>query len=144
MERPFGVTILALHRLFVGAFWIIYGFWYASGGRWKLVSREVYLIFVAESVLEIFLGVGLWKLKNWARILAALSIALWPASGVVLPIVVFYLSNPDRLIGMPWYCRGVVLLEPVIRIVMVVYLLLPHVQRCFRASPLHEEFSKET
>lgn len=131
-KRPYGVTILALHRFFVGGFWIVLGLWYATGGTWKLVSVKVYLIFVAEALLETAIGVGLWRLKNWARLLAALSIALWPASGVVFPIAIFYLSNPERLIGMPWYFRASAVLEPIIRIGMVVYLLLPRVQRCFR------------
>ncbi len=129
---------MASHRFFVAGFWIVLGFWYASGGTWKLVSVKVYLVFVAEALLEIAVGVGLWKLKNWARVLAALSIAFWPASGVVLPIAVFFLSNPERLMGMPWYFRGLALLEPVMRIGMVVYLLLPRVQRVFRINPSAE------
>jgi len=131
-----GVTILALYRFSLALPWLILGFWYSSGGTWKWIHLEVFAIFVAAALLEVVLGVGLWRLKNWTRILTVVISVIWPGPSLVGGSILFYyavyLGNLDRMFAMPWYCKLAVVLEPALRITIVIYLLLPHVARCFR------------
>jgi hypothetical protein len=148
VKRPLGVTLVALYRFSLAPFWLILGFWFFSGRTWELIPAKQSLIVVAVALREISLGVGLWRLKNWARILTLILSVIWPGpslfGGLIVLYCAVYLGNLDRLLAMPWYSKLVVGVEPVWRMAIVVYLLLPHVGRCFRALHPHEGFNKET
>ncbi|HSC78507.1 MAG TPA: hypothetical protein VLB32_08080 [Candidatus Acidoferrales bacterium] len=143
MERPIGVTILAvLEFISAGAFILIGllllvggGMLGAMGGGGEgsgvmavlgtlgAVAGVVVLVLAA---IPLAVGIGLWKLKNWARILAIVFSGL----GVV--------SNLFGVIGgvstgeMVSLSSGVIGLG--VNILILWYLFQPHVKQAFGAA----------
>jgi len=72
------------------------------------------------ALIYVLVGLGLWGLKNWARVLAIAFVALSFFFGLI-----GLLHFPT-----PWH-----IVRAGIQIAIVVYLMLPDVKRIFRAAP---------
>jgi hypothetical protein len=63
-------------------------------GALGFLAAAAGIVLVALGVLELFVGLGLWKFKNWARIVsivfAVIGLAGWP-SGTIFGAVIIYL-----------------------------------------------------
>jgi len=88
--RPFGLTILAIGAVLVGALALLgaAGWWAASDGVFFLprlhgVERIVALALLALGALEMALAYGLWTLRPWAW---ALGVGL-EAAALVLAVL---------------------------------------------------------
>jgi uncharacterized membrane protein (DUF2068 family) len=142
MERPTGVTILAI-LAFVGAGLLVLaalGFLLVGGVMLSRMAAMpmgmmggIGVAFVAVfclvfAVLYVVIGAGLWKLQNWARILAIVLAALavlFQALGVLGALAHFH---PFLFI---W--RAIFL---AIDVWIIVYLLKPNVKQAFGATGL--------
>jgi len=109
MKRPLGVKILAV-------FCVISGLCGTAAGAveaWRTVARSVeldlfawviLLVWAVNSILGamwIVIGVGLWKLRKWARRLVIVLSAL--AIGTVSVSLILKHFNPDSWMPAPWY-----------------------------------------
>ena len=72
------------------------------------------------ALIYVVVGLGLWGLKNWARVLALIFVALSFFFGLI-----GLLHFPT-----PWH-----IVRAGIQIAIVVYLMLPEVKRIFNAAP---------
>jgi hypothetical protein len=116
-DRPFGLTILAIAAVLVGAVALLgaAGWWAASDGvlflpRLHGVERVVALALITLGALEMALAYGLWNLRSWSWALgvgleaAALVLAVLqlgrgiPGSHlltlVLAAVTLWYLSRP--------------------------------------------------
>ena len=140
MERPAGVTFLAI-LAFIGAVILaLGGLAMCLGG--PMVSRMamypgmgmvagigtviIGLIMLGVAAVYILMGVGLWKLQNWARILtivlAGLGVLFYGVS--ILGALVHF-----QIFLMFW--RAIFL---ALNVWIIVYLLQPNVKRAFGAT----------
>ncbi len=143
MERPVGVTILAVLEFISAGFFILLGLLLLVGGgvlgalggggeasgymaavaAMGAVAGVVVLIL---SVIPLAIGIGLWKLRNWARIVAIVFSGLGVLSnllGVIGGVTageMFSLSS--SVIGLG------------INILVLWYMFQPHVKQAFGAS----------
>jgi hypothetical protein len=143
MERPTGVTILAvLEFLGAGLFALIgllllVGFGLLggaagqageSGGMAFLMGLGAVagVLFLVLALIPLVVGIGLWKLKNWARILVIVFSILGVLSnlaGAVVPLMVGEpVSAVSSIIGLG--VNGLILW----------YMFQPHVKEAFGAS----------
>jgi uncharacterized membrane protein (DUF2068 family) len=140
MERPAGVTILAV-LAFIGAGLSVLaalGFLMMGGvmlsrmsatplGMMGSVGVAIVAVFLfVVGVLYVVMGVGFWKLQNWARILAIVLTglgAIFQALGVLGALAHFH---PFLFI---WRAIFVA-----IDVWIVVYLLKPNVKQAFGAT----------
>src|SRR3989304_3115556 len=96
MDRPTGVTILAVLNFIGAAFYILLGLGFmlgmgilggiigqaggegSAGAMGMLMGLGVVagVIFIVLSLIPLLIGWGLWKLKNWARIISIVLFAL--------------------------------------------------------------------
>lgn len=141
MERPTGVTILAVLSFIGAALWGLCGLLFivagsmvsalarsggpgsaifAAGGA---VAGAVFLLF---AILYIALGIGFIKLQNWARVLAIVLIAIGALFGVV---GLFGMMMHFAIFAL--FFRALVL---AIQIWILVYLFKPHVKQAFGAT----------
>jgi hypothetical protein len=142
MKRPFGVTLSALYKFASGLVWMVVSFWYASSFKQTTASAGPYWGWMAIIGLVVFVpaawfvsvGIGLWRMKNWARILVLVIGAFWTAEFLLkLPEFLFHRTRSVE----HWYYWLVLLWPgPVLNIVILIYLMLPHVQRSFQESGL--------
>jgi hypothetical protein len=140
MERPTGVTILAV-LCFIGAGFCVLGalvFVFggtmlsslgAAGGGGAFLAglgMAAAVIFLAIAALYVATGVGLIKLKNWGRILTIVLVAL------------SLLSSARNLLGAFSHFSFVLVIWPAIfaaiDVWILVYLFKPHVKQAFGAS----------
>jgi hypothetical protein len=137
MKRPLGITILALSKFASGLFFIVFGVWRANGDTWSSTPKQfsflIFAIWFGVAIWEVSLGIGLWRLWNWARTLVLIVGAFWAAE-FLLKLPDFFLHHRVLVVGHWYYWLG--LLWPVLNIVILIYLMLPHVQRAFRESRL--------
>jgi uncharacterized membrane protein (DUF2068 family) len=135
--RPLGVTAIAVLTWLRGAMYALGGL--ALIGIVHLSSR---LIAAAASdtflenliarlgkalgigallvaVLYIVVGFGLWELKNWARMLTLIFVALWFLVG---------------LIGLVRHPTSWHVVRAVVDVVILAYLMLPNVKRLFATA----------
>jgi hypothetical protein len=90
MERPTGVTVIALLG-FIGAFLLFFaafGMFLGGAVLSSLANRPglgmiagmggaiVGVVFLGIAALYLVLGIGLWKLQNWARIVTLILVSL--------------------------------------------------------------------
>jgi hypothetical protein len=140
MERPAGVTILAV-LAFVGAGLLVFAALGALMMGSVILSRmgaapmavmggvgvAIFAVFfLAIAVLYVVVGVGLWKLLNWARILTIVLVGLSTLVhifGVLGALVHFH---PFLFV---W--RAIVL---ALFVWIIVYLLKPDVKQAFGAT----------
>ena len=132
--RPVGVTLIAALTWCMGAFWALVGvaiIGFSHLGARMLsamtegTSLERFTVGVGTVfglgviVLALFyfiVGFGMWKLKNWARVLTMVFVAI----GVLL-----------GLRSLIEYHQVFRMLRTALDAVMLVYLLLPDVRRLF-------------
>ncbi|MGD0955837.1 MAG: hypothetical protein ABR953_03300 [Candidatus Acidiferrales bacterium] len=140
MERPTGVTILAV-LAFIGAGLLVLaalGFLLMGGVMLSRMAGAplgmmggigvafLAVVFLVIAVLYVVMGIGFWKLQNWARILAIVLTGLavlFQALGVLGALAHFH---PILFV---W--RAIFL---AIDVWIVVYLLKPNVKQAFGAT----------
>jgi hypothetical protein len=99
MGRPVGVTILAILDFLGGLFCLFGGIGMIAGGGFMatILSQQgqgsagflaglgalAGVVLLAFAVLDFLLGWGLWKLKNWARMITV----VFTAFGAVLQVI---------------------------------------------------------
>jgi hypothetical protein len=142
MERPTGVTILAV-LYFIGAailaicglfFFVLGGSMLSgmaqSGGPWSTIlaagGAVVGAMFLVFALLQLALGIGFIKLQNWARVVAI----------VLTGIAVLF-----GAIGMLSLLAHVMVFALVVRVItlaiqiwILLYLFKPHVKQAFGAT----------
>lgn len=140
MERPTGVTILAV-LCFIGAGFCVLGalvFVFggtmlsslgAAGGGGAFLAglgMAAAVIFLAIAALYVTTGIGLIGLKNWGRILT------------IVLVVLSLLSSARNLLGAFSHFSFVLVIWPAIfaaiDVWILVYLFKPHVKQAFGAS----------
>jgi hypothetical protein len=140
MERPTGVTILAV-LCFIGAGFCVLGalvFLFggtmlsslgAAGGGGAFLAglgMAAAVIFLAIAALYVATGIGLIGLKNWGRILTIVLVALG------------LLSAAFGLLGaLMHFSFGMIIRQLIIAAIdvwILVYLFKPHVKQAFGAS----------
>lgn len=141
MDRPTGVAVLAVFDFIGAACLLLVGIALIVGvGFVGLATREpgpaaliagigafsgiTVLIIAAVAAL---LGWGLWTLKNWARVVSIVLSALGAVGSVMG--VVFMTGMHYGPFGWGWS-----LIRLGLNVLIVWYLLQPHVKQAFRAS----------
>ena len=149
MQRPTGVTILAL-LAFIGAglcalaSLALIGLAVFAGAR--LLSHladypqlaivagvggiVVGVICLALAGLEAVIGIGLWKLQNWARVLTIILTCLAVLSSCFT--LLFALTHMYGVFFFGLFFRRLILAA--IQVWIVIYLLKPHVKQAFGAT----------
>ena len=139
MERPTGVTILAV-LAFIGAGFLVLGalaFIFGgamlaglskAGGGALLggLGMVAAVIFLAIAALYVVIGIGLLGLKNWARVVTIVLIALGLVSGA------FGLVS-----SLTHFSIGLLLWRACIFVIdvwILIYLFKPHVKQAFGAT----------
>lgn len=142
MERPAGVTLVAV-LAFVSAFFLCFaafGMFLGGAILSSLADRPglgmvagmggaiVGVVFLGIAVVDLVLGIGLWKLQNWARILTVILVSL----GLILNALGL-LRSVLHVHVIAFLMQGIVI---AIDVWIVVYLLKPHVKQAFAGSSL--------
>jgi hypothetical protein len=142
MQRPTGVTVIAIFQIAVGIFAILAGvmvfglgsavamhraaFGGPVGGVMGVIGAFLGIIALVIGLLYIVLGVGLLKLQNWARLMTLVFTAL------------ALLLHAMRLLG---YMLHFMMIHAFFNVIVVAicvliiwYLLQPEVKRAFGES----------
>lgn len=108
MQRPTGVTIISV-LAFIGAVCLLFaalGMFLGGAILSSMAARPgmgalmgiggviVGVVFLGIAVLDVVLGIGLWKLQNWARVLTIVLLivsAILYAFGMLRSVVHFHL-----------------------------------------------------
>jgi len=140
MERPTGVTILSV-LAFIGAGFCVLGALglLLLGGVMasRMTSMPIGMIggigaavasvfFLVLAVVYVVLGVGMWKLQNWARVITIVLIGiglLFQALGLLGALFHFH--------PILFFWRAIF---AAIDVWIIVYLLKPHVKQAFGAT----------
>lgn len=140
MERPIGVTILAVLYFLGAAFVGLFGLLFIVGGpmlsgmaRSGGPGSALFAmggvaggLFLIIAVLDLILGIGFIKLQNWARIVAIVFTAIgllfgvFGLVGILAHLVLFQLLFQFIVLG--------------IYVWILVYLFKPHVKQAFGAT----------
>ena len=141
MERPTGVTVLAVLYFIGAAFLGLCGILFIVGGSmlsglaqsggpgsalFAMGGAVVGGIFLVLALLDLAIGIGFIKLQNWARVLAIILIAI----GVLFGLLGLVSMLAHLVVGVLVF-RLVFL---VIEIWILVYLFKPHVKQAFGAT----------
>ena len=149
MQRPDGVTILAVLAFIGAGLCAVAGLGllglaaFARAGALSRLSAYPQLAIVAGigsavlgivcigvGVLEAVIGVGLWRLQNWARVLTiVLCILALISAGFTL---LFALTHMFGVFFFGLFFRRLVLAG--VQVWIVIYLLKPHVKQAFGAT----------
>ena len=149
MQRPDGVTILAV-LAFIGAglsalaALVLLGLAvFAGAGALSRLSAYPQLAIIAGiggavfgvvclgiAALEVVIGIGLLKLKNWARVLTIVLCGLALLSSFFT--LLFALTHLFGVFFFGLFFRRLILAA--IQIWIIIYLLKPHVKQAFGAS----------
>ena len=143
MERPTGVTILAVLEFIGAGFLILLGLLLlvgmgmlgamgggGEGGRFLGVlgalGAAAGVVVIIVAALPLAIGIGLWKLKNWARILVIIFATIGALGNTAR--VIFGLSSGEmfNVVG------GIVGLG--IQALILWYMFQPHVKQAFGAG----------
>jgi hypothetical protein len=144
MERPAGVTILAALAFIGAGMLVLAGLALFLGGA--MMSRmSAYpqfgivagaggaflgIICLGFAALELVVGLGLWKLQNWARILTMVLLVLALVSSAFT--LLFALTHMFGVFFFGLFFRRLVLAA--IQLWILIYLLRPHVKQAFGAT----------
>ena len=146
MQRPVGVTILAVLCFIGAALLVICGLVLLLGGAWLATLRSAHagaglppaavllagmgavagIIVLALAALNVVVGIGLLGLKSWARILLIVLIAI----GLVLSVLGLFSVLMAFHIGM--VIRQLIVIA--IDVWILYYLFRPHVKQAFGVS----------
>jgi hypothetical protein len=141
MERPTGVTILAVLYFIGAAILAICGLLFIVGGSmlsglaqsggpgsaiFAAGGAIVGAVFIVLALLDLAIAIGFIKLQNWARVLAIVLIGIGVLFGV---IGMFGLLAHLMLFVLVW---RLILLA--IQIWILLYLFKPHVKQAFGAT----------
>lgn len=127
MKRPKGVTVIAVFFM-VGAT-VLPAFVLLSPVRITTFSKPLLMLM---SLSEFVLAMGLWKMKNWARVSSGILAIVGFLSGVAS------LRHPPHSRGFrPWWLAEHVLVFG-IDLLMIVYLLSPSVRQAFQTRSEHD------
>lgn len=123
MQRPVGVTILAVLNYIVGAYLFVGSMF----GLFALWLGPFAVVFWGVNALFFGLPYGLWKLRDWARWIQLVLSMIYAVAFLLLTIGVPNdgFDTVDLLLG-----PGVT----VINVVIILYLLRPKVKQAFGAS----------
>jgi uncharacterized membrane protein (DUF2068 family) len=146
MQRPTGVTILAILAFIGAGMLVLAALAMFAGGA--ILSRFANIpqvgmvagvagailavMFLGFAVLEFVIGLGLWKLQNWARILTIVLICL-----ALLSSALGILMGLTHMLGMFFFMlffRRIIIAA--IQVWILIYLLKPHVKQAFGATGL--------
>ena len=134
--RPLGVTLIAaLHWLrglvYVAVGLALLGITHLSAHMIESVAADSFMQRVVSglgktlgygvlflALLYIIMGLGLWAMKNWARMLTLIFAVIWLASATI------------RLVSYPSPFH---VLRAVVDVAILVYLMLPDVKKLFAA-----------
>jgi hypothetical protein len=138
MQRPAGVTIIAILGFVVGAvaaiegllIWVNRGSFFGAGTSFYFGGGFAGLVLLGGAALVIVTCIGLLKLQEWARILAIV------LNAAHLVMAALGLMDAFRHLHTPFFVgvmlRHIVMLA--IGIWIIVYLIQPRVRKAFRAS----------
>ena len=123
MQRPAGVTILAVLNSLVGAY-LVFGSMFGLLALWL---GPFAVVFLCVTALFLSLGYGLWKLRNWARQIQIVLSMIGAVGCLLLTIGVLRngFDTVDLFLG-PGFT--------VLNVVIILYLLRPQVKQAFGAS----------
>jgi hypothetical protein len=123
MQRPAGVTILAVLNYLMGAYLVVGSMFFVLA----LWLGPFFFVFLCVTALFLSLGYGLWKLRNWAWLIQIVLSAIYVLAFLLLSIGVLRddFDTVDLFLG-----PGVT----VINVVIILYLLRPQVKQAFGAS----------
>jgi hypothetical protein len=142
MERPTGVTVIAV-LAFIGAFCLFFaafGMFLGGAILSSLANRPglgmiagmggaiVGVVFLGVAAVYLVLGIGLWKLQNWARIVTVILVGLG-----LLFNAFSLLRSVLHLHVILFFMQAVV---TAIDVWVVVYLLTPNVRQAFKGTGL--------
>ena len=145
MERPVGVTIIAVLYFLGTAFFGLCGLLFFVGGSllssmahsgslgpgsalFAMGGAVIGAIFLVIALIELAIGIGFIKLQNWARVTAIIFTGI-----AVLFGVLGMLSLLAHLVILLMFFRVVVL---AIQVRILYYLFQPHVKQAFGATSL--------
>jgi hypothetical protein len=141
MERPTGVTILAVLYFIGTAFFGICGLLFIVGGSmlsglaqsggpgsaiFAAGGAVVGGVFLVLALLELAIGIGFIKLQNWARVVAIVFTGIAVLFGV--------LGMLSLLAHVVVFALMIRLITLAIQIWIMVYLFKPHVKQAFGAT----------
>ena len=141
MERPTGVTIIAVLYFIGAAFLALFGILIIVGGSllsglahaggpasalFAMGGAIVGAILLVFAVLDLAIGIGFIKLQNWARVVAIIFLGIGLLFGVLGMLSMF-----AHLMIVLLTFRLIVL---AIEIWILVYLFKPHVKQAFGAT----------
>jgi uncharacterized membrane protein (DUF2068 family) len=143
MQRPTGVTILAVLAFLAAGMWLILSLLYVVAGVMpsrgsamstglgdKLIITYIVALPLAPSALCLMTGVGLWRLRNWGRVLAILLAGL-SLLGYAIALA-GPLAHTDLFFGFVFLVMGLV--YAAIDAGILVYLFRPRVKQAFGAT----------
>ncbi len=147
MERPTGVTVISVLNFIGAAFYVLGALGIFMGGAFLAqmtrsspqggagmtamiagLGAVLGVVLLIGAGLCLLVGIGLWKLANWARILQIVLLALGLVFGVL-----------GLLVGFIHFHVGILLFRLIIMAIqlwIVVYLFKPHVKQAFGATSL--------
>lgn len=141
MERPTGVTILAVLYIIGAAFLGLCGVLFIVGGSllsglarsggpasaiFAMGGAVVAAFFFVLALVDLVLGIGFLKLQNWARIVAIVLIGI----GVLFGLV----GLMSMMLHMMIFGLVYRVLALAIQIWILAYLFKPHVKQAFGAT----------
>lgn len=143
MQRPTGVTVIAVLGFIFGALAVLEGLWtwFAIAKYLAMAQRSTVtvvgmngafagIVLMAIAALVIVTSVGLLKLQDWARVLMIV------LNAVHLVVAALGLMEAFRHIRTPFFfgmmLRHIVMIA--IGVWIIVYLVQPHVKQAFRPA----------
>jgi hypothetical protein len=144
MQRPTGITILAVLAFIGAGLLALAGLALFAGGAMMshmaaypqlaivagIGGALVAVICLAFAALELVIGIGLWKLQNWARVLTIILTCLAVLSSCFT--LLFALTHMYGIFFFGLFFRRLILAA--IQVWIVIYLLKPHVKQAFGAT----------
>ena len=119
MRPPIGVMAIAIYRLFICVVSLVYVFQeFLSHGMY----RGVVWVHLVEALGYAVIAWGLLRLKEWARFLAMLTIALW--AGARLPLYLSHAKHFD-------FSYSLIVAEELIDLFTIWYLFRWPTAKCF-------------